>query len=351
MGALIVVDALWGDSGKGKVAAFLSRRENARLCLRAGIGTNAGHSLYLSEQEVLRTRQLPLGFLHPPTNVGIGSGVAVDPRIFVQEVERYNLHARVQVDYRCPIISEKHIRRERESRHLNETVGTTASGSGAAQADFVLRQARQAKDEPSLKPYLTDVAQLANEAARTSTVIVECSQGTFLSLALSPDYPFVTSGNCTVAAAADDIGLSWRNISGAVMVVKAVPSRVGAGPLPGELAADEIERRGIAEYGVVTGRLRRKAGEIPWDMLRYAAMLNGPTEIALTFCDHYDPEVTGARRFDQLTPRVRELIGKVEDATGAPVTIVETGKLFEHMVDLRGFARGVGTNELVFLPR
>jgi adenylosuccinate synthase len=79
MGALIVVDALWGDPGKGKVAAYLSRRENARLCLRAGIGTNAGHSLYLSEQEVLRTRQLPLGFLHPETHVGIGSGVAVDP--------------------------------------------------------------------------------------------------------------------------------------------------------------------------------------------------------------------------------------------------------------------------------
>ena len=26
MGALVVIDALWGDSGKGKIAAFLSRR-------------------------------------------------------------------------------------------------------------------------------------------------------------------------------------------------------------------------------------------------------------------------------------------------------------------------------------
>ena len=62
MGAIIVVDALWGDSGKGKVAGYLSRRENASLCVRAGIGTNAGHSVYLSEQDVIRTRQLPLGF-------------------------------------------------------------------------------------------------------------------------------------------------------------------------------------------------------------------------------------------------------------------------------------------------
>jgi adenylosuccinate synthase len=334
MGAIVVVDALWGDSGKGKVAAFLSRRELASLCLRAGIGTNAGHSIYLDDTGAARTRQLPLGFIHPSTAVAIGSGVAVDPRIFRHEVDEYELEGRVRVDYRCPIITEEHIQRERESRHLSETVGSTKSGSGMAQADFALRLATQAKDIPELQPYLADVAQLANEQAQAGTIVIECSQGTFLSLALSPDYPYVTSGNCTVAAAMDDVGLSWRNMSGAMMVVKAVPSRVGAGPLPGELNADEIQRRGIAEYGVVTGRLRRKAEEIPWEMLRYAAMLNGPTEIALTFCDHYDPEVTGATKPAQLTARIRELIAKVEEATGAPVTIVETGKLFSHMIDM-----------------
>ncbi len=339
MGAIIVVDALWGDSGKGKVAAFLAGRENAPLCVRAGIGTNAGHSVYQTETDVIRTRQLPLGFLNPSTVVAIGSGVAVDPTIFHQEVARYGLQARTRVDYRCPIITAEHIERERANAHLVETVGTTASGSGMAQADFVLRLAQQAKDIESLKPYLSDVAQLANEQAGAGSVIVECSQGTFLSLALSPDYPYVTSGNCTVAAAADDVGLSWRNITGAVMVVKAIPSRVGEGPLPDEISPDEIQQRGIAEYGVVTGRLRRKASGIPWDLLRYAAMLNGPTEIALTFCDHYDPSVTGVTSASKLTPAVRDLITKVEEATNAPVTIVETGKLFAHIVDLRAGAR------------
>lgn len=337
MGALIVVDALWGDSGKGKVAAFLSRREDASLCVRAGIGTNAGHSVYLeSEAEPVKTRQLPLGFLHAATQVAIGSGVAVDPAIFLAEVERYGLAGRATVDGRCPVITAEHRERERASQHLSETVGSTCSGSGAAQADFALRQARQARDVPELRPYLADVALLANERASGGGVVVECSQGTMLSLALSPDYPYVTSGNCTVAAAIDDVGLSWRAVSGAVMVVKAVPSRVGAGPLPGELDPDEVRRRGIAEYGVNTGRLRRKADSIPWDLLRYAAMLNGPTEIALTFCDHYDPDVTGATSAAELTARVRALIAQVEEACGAPVTIVETGKLFAHMVDLRG---------------
>ena len=336
MGALVVVDALWGDSGKGKVAAYLSRRENASLCVRAGIGTNAGHSIYLTEgEEPIRTRQLPMGFLHPTTQVAIGSGVAVDPEIFAQEVERYGLQQRVVVDERCPIITLEHRRRERASDHLTETIGSTGSGSGAAQADFALRQAQQARSIESLRPFLGDVARLANDHARAGTIVIECSQGTFLSLALSPDYPYVTSGNCTVAAAIDDVGLSWRNMQGAVMVVKAVPSRVGEGPLPGELDVAEIERRGIAEYGVVTGRLRRKAAEIPWDMLRYAAMLNGPTEIALTFCDHYDPQITGATSRDALTSKIRTLIAQVEEACEAPVTILETGKLFEHMIDLR----------------
>jgi adenylosuccinate synthase len=351
MGALVVVDALWGDSGKGKVAAFLSRREQASWCIRAGIGTNAGHSVYLADVGAVRTRQLPLGFLYPGTAVAIGSGVAVDPRIFRHEVDEYDLEERVRVDYRCPIITEAHIQRERENQHLMETVGTTASGSGMAHADFVLRQALQARDIPELQPYLADVAQLANEQAQEGTIVIECSQGTFLSLALSPDYPYVTSGNCTVAAAMDDVGLSWRHMRGAVMVVKAVPSRVGGGPLPGEMDAAEIQKRGIAEYGVVTGRLRRKAEEIPWEMLRYAAMLNGPTEIALTFCDHYDPDVTGATSPEQLTPKVRELIVKVEEATSAPVTIVETGKLFGHMIDLREHAAAVGLTEVVYLPR
>ena len=64
-------------------------------------------------------------------------------------------------------------------------------------------------------------------------------------------------------------------------------------------------------------------------------MLNSPTEIALTFCDHYDPHVAGTTRVENLTPAIWELITRVEEATNAPVTIVETGKLFEHMIDVR----------------
>lgn len=334
MSATIIVDALWGDSGKGKIAAFLSRRDDADLCVRAGIGTNAGHSIYLSEEEILRTRQLPMGFVNDRTLVAVGSGVAIDPQIFFEEITRYNLFDRVKIDGRCPIITSHHKKIEEDSAHLNETIGSTKSGSGAAHADFVMRKAQQAREIEELQPYIADVATLANDVAKEGSVIVECSQGTFLSLAISYDYPYVTSGNCTVAAAMDDVGLNWRRVTGAIMVVKAIPSRVGAGPLDGELQVEEIQARGMEEYGVVSGRLRRKASEIPWELLKYAAMINGPTEIALTFCDHFDPEVTGITDYKKIPTKVWNLIEKVEEATGAPVTLLETGKLFEHIIDL-----------------
>ena len=47
MGAIIVVDAFWGDSGKGKIAAYLADKHRAAFSVRAGTGTNAGHSIFL----------------------------------------------------------------------------------------------------------------------------------------------------------------------------------------------------------------------------------------------------------------------------------------------------------------
>ncbi|WP_230208039.1 adenylosuccinate synthetase [Microlunatus sp. Gsoil 973] len=220
--------------------------------------------------------------------------------------------------------------------HLARTIGTTCTGTGPARADFVLRKAKQARDVPELGPYLGDVAAEANRIAADpdSLVIVEGSQGTLLSLALSDDYPYTTSGNCTSAAAINDVGLNWRHLTQVIMVVKALPTRVGEGPLPNEITADDAQRRGIAEYGVVTGRPRRKADAIDYDLLGYAASLNGPTGVALTFCDHLDPTIRGRRTVGAITQRVRRVIAEVERATGAPVTMLDTGPRLDDMIPL-----------------
>ena len=335
MCATLVVDALWGDSGKGKIAAYSALKQEAAFCVRAGTGTNAGHSIYFEDGYEIRTHQLCCGWLHPHTQLRIGSGVAVDPELFLREIRSYKLAERTGVDLRCPVITPEHRARETRDRHLADTLGSVCSGSGAARADFVLRRAAQARDIPELQDYLTDVPREINTAcAKGGAVVIESSQGTHLSLALTTDYPYCTSDNCTAVAAADDAGLNWQFIKEVILVVKAVPSRVGAGPLPFEMSEGDQNQRGIVEYGVTTGRRRRKAHRISWRHLDEAVMLNGPTQIALTFCDHLDPDVKGARAREGLTEPVLKLIQDVETHTGVPVTIAETGRYFGDIVDL-----------------
>ncbi|HZC26390.1 MAG TPA: adenylosuccinate synthetase, partial [Actinopolymorphaceae bacterium] len=256
------------------------------------------------------------------------------PEIFAAEVARFGLTGQALVDGRCAVITAEHIAAERRDRHLTETVGSTCTGNGAARADFVLRRARQARDEPTLAPYVTDVARAVNSAARDGVVLVEGSQGTLLSLALSADYPCTTSDNCTAVAAMDDVGLNWRLVSDVIMVVKALPTRVGEGPLPYELSAGEARRRGVQEHGVITSRPRRKASQIDWELLEYATMLNGPTKIALTFCDHADPRMRGGRDRTDVTPAVQALVEQVEAVTCAPVVLLDTGPRLSDMIDL-----------------
>ena len=339
MGAIIVVDAFWGDSGKGKIAAYLARHHQAAYCVRAGTGTNAGHSIYFHNGNQIRTHQLPCGFLHPHTQVRVGSGVALDVDIFFAEIDHldphYELRQRTRADFRCPIILPEYREREAADPHLVKTVGTVASGTGIAQAEFAMRRAQQARQVPELTGYTTDVARELNAAcARGETIVVEGSQGTHLSLALTSDYPYCTSDNCTTAAFVDDVGLNWQHIKEVVLVVKALPSRVGAGPLPLQLDSEEEDRRNIVEYGVTSGRRRRKAEGISWPHLEEAVLLNGPTQIALTFCDHLDPTVATALIKSELTPTVRQLIDEIENRYNIPVTLCDCGKYFENLVKL-----------------
>jgi len=332
MGATVIVDAFWGDSGKGKISAWLSRQLGATLAVRAGIGTNAGASVILPDDTVIKQRQLPTAWMNGVARVAVGSGTLVNPEIFLNEVATFDLEGRAFVDGRCAVITPEHIAAEQGDANLADRVGSTKTGNGHARSDFILRRGPQAKDIPELAPYVTDVAKEANERARTEEIIIQGSQGTFLSLALSPDYPFTTSDNCTVAAAIDDVGLNWRLVTDAVMIVKVLPTRVGEGPLPFEMPEDEIIARGIDERGVITGRVRRKASQIDPELLAYATMLNGPTQIALTFCDHLDPNMKGITGPEQITEPVRKVIAEVERITNVPVTLVDTGKYLDDLV-------------------
>jgi adenylosuccinate synthase len=337
-GAYIVVGAQWGDEGKGLISAYFSAREKASLVCRSGVGPNAEHGIFISDDgPYLRVNQLPLGWmLNPQSQIRIGSGVAVNPQILLQEMEKFGLHGRVKVDYRCPIISQEHIEAERTSKGM-KNIGSTFSGSGYCRADFILRTAQQAKDIPELEPFLADVGQEINQVAANQVVIVESSQGTFLSLAVSPDYPNVTSDNTTAMAAADDVLLNWKKINEVILAVKTMPTREGAGSLgTEEIDEGEMIAKGLVEYSSIEGAVRRKGIGINWEMLAYAAEINGATQIALTFCEHYDPRVKNITDIEDITDKIWQLTERVKAETGVPVTILNTGKPYHCIVDLTG---------------
>lgn len=61
-----------------------------------------------------------------------------------------------------------------------------------------------------------------------------------------------------------------------------------------------------------------RVAEFDWGLLRRAVVLNGATDVALTFAGHLDAKNENARRFDQLTNEIIHLIEAVESVAGAP---------------------------------
>jgi adenylosuccinate synthase len=199
--------------------------------------------------------------------------------------------------------------------------------------------AKLAQQIPSLKPYIGDTVGEVQEAlSENKKVMIEGTQGTFLSL-YHGTYPYVTSKDTTASAACADVGVGPTQVDEVIVIFKAYVTRVGEGPLEGQLDRDEVARRGWTEFGTVTGRERRAA---PFDfkLAKRAVRLNGATQIALTKLDVLFPSAKGARHLEDLDKPARAFISEIEKQTGVPVTLIGTGPTEEELIDLRAVARG-----------
>lgn len=88
-----------------------------------------------------------------------------------------------------------------------------------------------------------------------------------------------------------------------------------------ELAPGSLSER---ELTTKTKTLRR-VGEFEWDLLRKSALLNAPTDIALTFADYLSAENRNAWRFEQLSKATLGFIDELERVTGARVSLISVG--------------------------
>jgi len=77
--------------------------------------------------------------------------------------------------------------------------------------------------------------------------------------------------------------------------------------------------------------------EFDWALLHRAAMLNGPTDIALSFSDYITATNRNARRFEQLSTATLRFIEEIEAVTEAPVSLVSTRFHERSIIDRRSW--------------
>jgi len=418
MAAIIVVGAQWGDEGKGHVVDRLAAQ--ADLVARYNGGDNAGHTV-AAGGHILKLHLVPSGILHPHVTCLIGAGVVVNPARLVAEMDAL---AELGVDVgprRLKLSAAAHLvlpghqalDGAREAARGRTALGTTRRGIGPAYADKAARigiRADAMADPQSfaetvrciirvhndlltrvynrppldaraialefqayaqrLAPHLADGSALVGEALVAGrTVLCEGAQGTLLDLDHGT-YPFVTSSSPIAGGALTGLGFGPMHVERVIGVAKAYTTRVGAGPFPTEVtdAVGERLREVGGEYGTTTGRPRR-CGWLDLVILRYAARVNGFTELALTKLDvlsglevlkvavayerdgerteHFPAEfgmealarwrpvyeewpgwaedIRGVRRRADLPAAARAYVSRIEERVGVPVTFIGVG--------------------------
>src|SRR5258707_7481381 len=133
MSLWVVVGGQYGSEGKGKVSAFITKRQNIDICVRCG-GPNSGHSFVDERGTNVVLRQLPTGFVNPRTRLLIPAGGLLDPVVLKHEIELLRLRPeRIGIDRNCFILEDKDRDKER-SLGLRERLSSTLCGVGAAQS-------------------------------------------------------------------------------------------------------------------------------------------------------------------------------------------------------------------------
>lgn len=412
--ATAIVGMQWGDEGKGKAVDLLTREHDA--VVRFNGGANAGHSVVVGGQKY-KLHLIPSGILSAGKACVIGNGVVLDPGTLLSEMD--GLASRgidlsgLVISSRAHVVMPYHkdedARRETIMREVEggSEIGTTKRGIGPCYAEKAQRGAAvrigdllrpeilrervalacklHAEVRPDagkiidealawgekLRPRVRDTAYFLQDLlARGQTLLFEGANGTLLDVDHGT-YPFVTSSNTGVAGIFPGTGLPPAVLGRVVGVVKAYSTRVGSGPMPTELkdqTAEIIRTRGN-EFGTTTGRPRR-VGWLDLVAVKYSAMINGATELAVMLADvlgagsglkrlkvcvgyrldgvvsdrfpadaadlervepvyteleGFDREIGECRSYDELPATARAYLGFIETYTGVPVRLVSVG--------------------------
>ena len=334
MANTILVGAQWGDEGKGKIIDVLTSK--ADVIVRSQGGNNAGHTIVHGGSTYI-LHLIPSGILRRGKVCVIGNGVVVDPIALVAEIGQLRglgvkIGKNLLVSNCAHLVMPYHrlLDEQRELRKGRAKIGTTKRGIGPAYGDKAARTGLRVSDlmQPilfakklqakirennsvlqalgakpinyrevheaylaageKLRPFVTNtVVYLHRALERGKEILFEGAQGTFLDIDHGT-YPYVTSSNTTAGGACTGTGVPPHRMDRVVGVMKAYTTRVGEGPLPTEdrHLAQRLHSLG-REFGATTGRARR-CGWFDAVATRYATMINGIDELAITNLDGLD---------------------------------------------------------------
>lgn len=428
MPGIVLVGAQWGDEGKGKATDLIGTEVD--YVARFNGGNNAGHTVVVGD-ESYALHLLPSGIISPNVIPVIGNGVVVDLEVLFREIdglqERGVDCSRLLVSDSAHIIApfSRVIDKVTERFLGKHKIGTTGRGIGPTYADKINRVGIRVHDlyhpghlrdkvEASLhqknqmliklynrraidvdettdellqlgerlRPYVANTQNVLNSALnKGKTVLFEGGQATMLDIDHGT-YPFVTSSNPTAGGACTGTGVGPTKISRVIGVAKAYITRVGEGPFPTELddAQGEWLRAQGHEYGVTTGRPRR-CGWFDAVVSRYAAEVNGLTDIVLTkldvltgleripICTAYDikgqdgaaarhtamptdqeafaqakpvyeempgwdEDISAVRKFDDLPQATQDYVHRLEELSGCRISAIGVGAAREQIISV-----------------
>jgi adenylosuccinate synthase len=348
----VLVGGQYGSEGKGNIVAHIA--PEYQLLVRVG-GPNAGHKVFNDPVEVYH--HIPSGTNRSPNaRLLLGAGAVINVPKLLSEISVHKIDTdRLFIDGQAMIIEETDIETE---KRLLAGISSTMQGVGAATARKALNRVpddslpegipktRLAKDVPELRPFICEAQEILEGAyLHEHRILLEGTQGTTLSLHHGP-YPFVTSRETTVAGCLADSGIAAKRVRKVVMVCRTFPIRVGgpSGHIEHEITYEELAKRsGIpieklkATETTTTTKKQRRLGEFDWEQLHRSSLLNGPTDIALTFVDYINVANQKAYRFEQLTSPTLLFIEEVERVSGVPVSLISTDFGWRNIIDRRAW--------------
>ncbi len=416
----VIVGTQWGDEGKGRVADWFAAQ--ADVVARFAGGDNAGHTVRVGD-ETYKLHLVPSGVLYPDVICVLGAGMVINPVKLTEELRGLAERGidispdRIKIAERAHLITPAHIALDgaKEAQRGKGAIGTTKRGIGPAYTDKaarvgiragVMKQPDQFVEQVKarieaanqtlagidgaelvdaaatasdlhdaaqfLASYLADVPLLVHRALEDDKyVVAEGAQGTLLDIDHG-NYPFVTSSSPTSGGAMTGLGIGPKHVTRVTGITKAYCTRVGAGPFPTELHDENGDRlRGTGanpwdEFGTTTGRPRR-CGWLDLPVLRYAARINGLTDLIITKLDilsgfdsisvaaaysldgetitelpteqesfarcepvyesveGWQEDIMGVDTFEALPGAAQDYVGYIEEQLGLPVKLITVG--------------------------